>query len=100
MKNLSKMIVKTLVITGFLTAGTAALSTSGVQTISEARAAVSYQTAYTYLTNHGYTVLSLQETPERANEDWIAHTVKNNVNYTTTVLVSGTSIIGVEDVVM
>ncbi|MFL5764143.1 MAG: hypothetical protein ACJ77K_09395 [Bacteroidia bacterium] len=98
MKNLSKTIVKSLIIIGLFTSGTAGLSVSGISTVNEAHASVSYQSAYNYLVNHGYTVISLQETPERANEDWIGHTVKNNVEYCSTVVVSGTSIIGVEDV--
>jgi hypothetical protein len=95
MKNLSKTIVKSLIVIGLFTAGSAALTTSGVQTFNEAHAAVSSQTVYTYLVNHGYTVLSMQE---KANEDWGARTIKNNVQYITTVHVQGTSIIGVEDV--
>jgi diketogulonate reductase-like aldo/keto reductase len=100
MKNLSKTIVRTLMVVGVFTTGTTVLSTSGAGTISEAHAAVSYQTAYNYLVTHGYTVITLQETPERANENWVAHTVKNNVHYWTTVFVQGTSIVGHEDVVM
>lgn len=77
-----------------------ALSTAGVRTVNEAKAAVSYDQVYQYLVNRGYTVVTLEPVSGAKETNWIAHTIKNNVHYWTTVYVSGNQIINSTDVVM
>ena len=77
MKNAAKLVLKGLLVIVLFTGSTIALSTSGVKSVNEAKAAVSYQQAYQYLVNHGYTVITLEETYLRSDENWIAHTILN-----------------------
>ncbi|MFL5763811.1 MAG: hypothetical protein ACJ77K_07705 [Bacteroidia bacterium] len=100
MKRSFKALVKGLFIIVLFTGSAITLSTAGVETVSEAKAAVSSQAVYQYLTSRGYQVIDMVETPEKANEDWICHTVFHNIQYQTTVYVSGTQITGQVDVPM
>jgi hypothetical protein len=102
MKSSLKVLIKGLLVIVLFTGTSVALSTAGVETVSEARAAVSYQQVNQYLVNRGYTVITLSPVGSSTNrtEDWVSHTVKNNVHYTTTVYVQGTEIVGSNDVVM
>lgn len=98
MKNLSKTLVKGLLLITFFTGVTVVLSTSGVKTINEAHAAVSKQQVYAYLVNRGYTVYTI--TAIQGTNDFICQTQLQGINYWTTVYTDGTSIIGMHDVPM
>src|SRR4051812_3720486 len=74
MKRSLKALVRGLLVIVLFTGSAITLSTAGVGTVSEANAAVSTQQVYQYLTSRGYQVLSMAETPEKANEDWICQT--------------------------
>lgn len=100
MKNTAKLVLKGLLVIVLFTGSSLALSSIGVKTVSEAKAAISYQEVYQYLVNNGYTVLALKETADKTDEDWIAHTFLNDVEYMTTVHVSGGQIIVTTDVPM
>ena len=100
MKKLSKTLFKGFVFASLFTATTIVLSTSGVPAVSEAHATATYSQVDTYLCDHNYTVISLQPITWYKTNDWIATTVKNSVNYQTTVHVSGSNIIGHDDVMM
>ena len=102
MKRSLKNLIKVVSIIVLFTGSSIALSTAGVKTVSEANAAVSSQAVYNYLVSRGYTVITLNPASEGGakTENWIAHTVLNNINYSTTVYVSGTQIIGNTDVPM
>lgn len=97
MKNTAKLVLKGLLVIVLFTGSSIALSSIGVKSVNEAKAAVSYQQANQYLVNRGYTVVTLEETFLRSDENWIAHTIKNGIHYNTTVIVSGSSIVGVSD---
>lgn len=99
MKNLSKTLLKGLLVITLFTGISTVLSTSGIKTVNEAHAAVSYQQVYSYLVNNGYTVITLEETFLRSDENWIAHTVKNGIHYWTTIIVEGSTIVGHNDVI-
>gem|GEM_PF-6140549 len=58
---------------------------------------VTYNQVYEYLVARGYTVISLCPSTT-AKYDWVAHTVKNQVHYNTTVFCDATSIVGNQDV--
>jgi hypothetical protein len=63
-----------------------------VKTVSEANAAT-YSQVYEYLLAHGYAVITLN--PKQGTQyDWIAHTVKNGLDYWTTVYCTETTIWG------
>ncbi len=100
MKNTAKLVLKGLLVIVLFTGSTIALSSIGVKSVNEAKAAVSYQQVYTYLVNHGYTVITLEETFLRSDENWIAHTIKNGIHYWTTVIVEGSQIVTANDVPM
>ena len=100
MKRSFKLLIKGLFIIILFTVGSIALSTTGVKTVSEANAAVSYQTVYSYLVAHGYMVVTLNPAPGDRTENWLAHTTKNGVHYWSTVYVSGTAIVNNTDVPM
>ncbi len=100
MKKLSKILFKGFVFASLFTATTIILSTSGVPAVSEAHADATYTQVDSYLCAHGYTVMTLQPITWYKTSDWIATTVKNSVNYQTTVHVSGSNIIGHDDVIM
>jgi len=95
-----KALVKGLIVIVLFTGSAITLSTAGVETVSEAKAAVSGQQVNQYLLSRGYQVLSMAETPEKANEDWICQTILQGIRYQTTVYVSGTQIIGQADVAL
>ena len=98
MKNTTKLVLKGLLIIVLFTGVSISLSTTGVKSVNEANAAVSYQQVYQYLVNNGYQVITLNPITGYKTEDWIAHTVKNQIHYWTTVDVNGNAIIGVLDV--
>lgn len=100
MKNVAKLVLKGLLVIVLFTGSTIALSTVGVNSVSEAKAAVSYQQVYQYLVNHGYTVITLNPIDQSKGSNWIAHTVVNGIHFWTTIYVSGDSIIGVSDIPM
>jgi hypothetical protein len=100
MKRSLKALFRGLLVIVLFTGSAITLSTAGVETVSEAKAAVSAQAVCQYLTSRGYQVISYCETPEKANEDWICHTVLQGIHYTTTVYVEGTQIIGHGDIIM
>ena len=100
MKRLSKNLVKSLTVITLFTAAAVTLSTSGVPAISEAHATANASQVNSYLTGCGYTVYSETPITWYRTDDWQANTTKNGVNYITTVHVSGSNIIGHEDVVM
>lgn len=89
-----------MIVIVLFTAAAVTLSTSGVPAINEAHASVNASQVYGYLTTCGYTVTSETPITWYKTDDWVATTVKNSVNYQTTVHVSGSNIIGHEDVVM
>jgi len=98
MKNLKNTLLKGLLIMTFFSGISVGLTSTGVNIINEAHAAVSYKQVNQYLVANGYQVITLN--PVGGNsENWIAHTVKNNVHYWTTVIVQGSNIIGVLDVI-
>lgn len=98
MKNIGKILVKVVLVIVLFTSATVALSSFGVKSVSEAKAAVSYQQVYAYLVNHGYTVITLSPCPR--NENWIAHTTKEGFHLQTTILVEGDEIWGTSDVAL
>ena len=95
MKNIGKFIIKALVVIVLFTGTSIGLSSVGVKSVSEAKAAVSYQQVYAYLVSRGYTVVSLKPYGNSAN--WMSHTIFDGIHYQTTVLVEGNQIIGVLD---
>jgi hypothetical protein len=98
MKQISKAVLKGLLIIVLFTGGSIAISTTGVKTVNEASAAT-YNQVYEYLVAHGYTVNSLAPKQGTAY-DWVANTIKNGNVYTTTIYCTETSITGVGDVAM
>jgi hypothetical protein len=96
MKQIAKSVLKGLLVVVLFTSGSVALSTTGVQTVSEASAA-SYNQVYEYLLTEGYTVISMQPKPG-TKFDWVAQTVKNQVHYITTIYCTETCVIGNSDV--
>lgn len=100
MKNTAKLVLKGLLVIVLFTGSSLALSTVGVKSVSEAKAAVSYQQVYQYLVNRGYTVITLNPIDQSKGSNWIAHTILNGIHYWTTVHVSGNEIIVTTDVPM
>ena len=100
MKNTAKLVLKGLLVIVLFTGSSIALSTIGVKSVSEAKAAVSYQMAYQYLVNNGYTVVTLDPIAGTKGPNWIAHTIKNGVHYWTTIHTTGSEIIGHTDIIM
>lgn len=95
MKQFSKAVLKGLLIIVLFTGGSIALSTTGVKTVSEAKAAT-YNQVYEYLLSKGYTVNSLA--PKQGTQyDWTANTVKNGNLYITTIYCTENSIVGHAD---
>jgi len=83
MKTFKSIIVKALFAIVLLTSATVYVNTSGISTVSEAKAAT-YQEVYQYLTSRGYEVVTLG--PASGTKcNWLAHTVKGGVHYWTTV---------------
>jgi hypothetical protein len=96
MKRISKAVLKGLLVVILFTGGSIAVSTTGVKTVSEANAAT-YNQVYEYLLTRGYTVITLA--PKSGTEfDWLATTVKNGVQYYTTVYCTASSVVGNSDV--
>jgi hypothetical protein len=96
MKRISKALLKGLLIVVLFTGGSILLSTTGVKTVSEANAA-QYQQVYDYLVARGYTVITLNPLAG-TKYDWIGHTVKDGINYTTTITCTSSGIIDHTDV--
>jgi hypothetical protein len=96
MKKVATLIVKGLFVIVLYTGSTFVLSAKGIQTVSEASAAVSPQQVYQYLVARGYKVSNLSQVT--GSLDWTAETTKNNKNFLTTVHVVGSEIIGNTDV--
>ena len=101
MKHIAKSVLKSFLIIVLFTGGSAVLSSAGVKATSTANAAtaVSYNQVYEYLVSKGYTVISLCPSPN-TKYDWVAHTVKNQVHYSTTIYCDESNIIGQVDVPM
>ncbi len=98
MKNIGKLLIKAFAVFVLFTGISVGLSTVGVSSVSEARAAVSYQQVYQYLVDHGYTVITLDPVPRSLN--WIAHTTLNGFHLMSTVHVEGDQIIVITDAPM
>ncbi len=98
MKNTAKLVLKGLLVIVLFTSISISLSTSGVKIVNEAKAAVSYQQVYQYLVNGGYQVITLNPIVGHKGSSWIAHTIINQVHYSTTIHVSGNEIIGQTDI--
>jgi hypothetical protein len=113
MKTITQKLIKGLLVIVLFTGVSVALSTAGVQTVSEAKAAgvgngaangsagqagqVSSSTVYQYLVSKGYTVQSLSQICGSTN--WKAYTIgANGSQYITTVYVNGSQIIGGQDI--
>lgn len=99
MKKTAKLVLKGLLVIVLFTGSTIALTTIGVKAVNEAKAAVSYEQVYKYLTDRGYVVNTLDLVDGRG-PDWVAKTVLNGINYNTTVHVQGDEIVGNTDVPM
>jgi hypothetical protein len=95
MKRSFNILIKGLLVIVLFTGTTIALSSAGVKTVNEAKAAVSYDFVYNYLVNHGYQVLTLAAT--KGTADWDAQTYKNGTFYYTHVYVQGSAIVGQVD---
>lgn len=98
MKNTAKLVLKGLLVIVLFTGSSIALSSIGVKTVNEAKAAVSYQQVYQYLVNRGYTVLALAPIDRTKGPNWIARTISHGAEYMTTVYVSGNEIINTTDI--
>lgn len=98
MKNTAKLVLKGLLVIILFTGTSIALSTFGVKSVNEAKAAVSYEQVYQYLVSRGYVVVTLDPISGSKGPDWIAHTIKNQIHYWTTVDVNGTEIVGHSDI--
>ena len=96
MKHTAKFFIKGLLVIALFTTGSIALSSAGVKTVSEAKAAISQQQAVQYLSGKGYIVISIAS--DKTSADWIAHTTLNGRDYTTRLHVVGSQIVGTEDV--
>jgi hypothetical protein len=83
MKKFNSIIVKALFAVVLLTSATVYVNTSGINTVSEAKAAT-YQDVYSYLTCRGYEVITLG--PASGTKcNWLAQTIKDGRSYLTTV---------------
>lgn len=98
MKQSTKFFIKALLVIVLFTTGSIALSTVGIKSVSEAKAAVSQQQVIQYLTAKGYTVITMA--PYKGTADWIGHTILNGRDYMTHVYVTDNQIVGNEDVAM
>jgi hypothetical protein len=95
MKTLRKTLFKGVVIVTLFTTVSVGLSTTGIKTVNEANAAVSYQQVYSYLINTGHQVVTLSPYGQK---NWTSHTIINGVHYTTFVQTDGTNIVGHMDI--
>jgi hypothetical protein len=98
MKQISKILVRVAVVIVLFTGTTLTLSTAGVQTVSEAKAAVKSEDVTNYLTGLGYEIIDLK--PIEGTDNWESHTILDGVYYLTTVYVRGTAIVDHADVIM
>jgi hypothetical protein len=112
MKKITLNLVKGLLVIVLFTGVSVALSTTGVQTVSEANASlggngagsgstgqmgVSAAAVNQYLVSRGYTVQSLS--PICGSVNWRANTIgANGVYYTTTIYVQSSQILGSQDI--
>lgn len=96
MKNSLKILLKGLLLIVLFSGSTIALSTAGVKTVNEAKAAVPYEQVYQHLVSLGYEVITLNPISGSKGPDWTAHTVRNQVHYFTFIDVNGTQIVAVE----
>lgn len=99
MKQIAKTVLKGLLVIILFTGGSLVLSTSGVKTVNEAKAAT-YNQVYEYLIANGYTVLSLEPNPGASRYEWLAHTIKGGKEYSTSIFCTETSVTGHTDVPM
>jgi UDP-N-acetylglucosamine:LPS N-acetylglucosamine transferase len=98
MKQIAKAVLKALLVVILFTGGSVGLSTMGVKTVSEANAAT-YNQVYEYLCTNGYVVITL-ERKDGTKYDWIAHTIRGQVHFATTIYCDQTCIIAHGDVPM
>ncbi|MBN8697054.1 MAG: hypothetical protein J0L87_11030 [Bacteroidetes bacterium] len=99
MKTKIKIIAKALFLVVLLSSSAIALNVVGVKVVSEAHASVSQEQVYQYLISRGYLVVSLKkESNERYCNNWVAHTIKGGLHFTTTVYCNENEIIGHGDV--
>ncbi|MCE3278678.1 MAG: hypothetical protein K0S44_869 [Bacteroidetes bacterium] len=98
MKQWKRTLLKGLLVIILFTGGTLVLSTSGIKTVSEAKAAT-YNQVNEYLIANGYTVISL-EPKDGERYDWLALTSKDGREFITTIYCTSSSIIGHADVPM
>jgi hypothetical protein len=115
MKTITQKLIKGLLVIVLFTGVSVALSTTGVQTVSEAKAAgagggalggpagqagqVSASAVYQYLVSKGYTVQSLN--PICGSLNWKAYTTgANGTQYITTVIVQTSQIVANTDVAL
>lgn len=112
MKTITQKLIKGLLVIVLFTGVSVALSTAGVQTVSEAKAAgvgggvaqgsagnasqVSANTVYQYLVNRGYSVQSLSQICGSTN--WRAYTTAaNGTQYITTIYVQSSQVVASND---
>jgi len=100
MKRTANFLLKGLIVIVLFTTTNIGLSSVGVNAVSEAKAAVSYQQVYQYLVSRGYEVVSLKPITSYRTEDWVSHTILNGIHYMTTIHVQGNEIIVTTDVPM
>ena len=96
MKQIAKTVLKGLLVVVLFTAGSVALSTTGAQAVNAANATVSYNQAYAYLVENGYTVISIAPS-QTAKFDWVAQTIKNGRYLITTVTCTSVGIVAHSD---
>jgi hypothetical protein len=95
MKRIGKTLLKVLLLVVLFTGTSLVLSTTGIKTVSEAKAAVTDEQVLDYLQQLGYKVVKLKQV--NGSDDWIAYTCFNGSYYKTTVHVQGDQIIDHED---
>lgn len=99
MKRIAKTVLKGLLVIILFTGGSLVLSRSGIKVVSEAKAAT-YNQVNEYLIANGYTVLSLEPNPGASRYEWIAHTIKEGKEFSTSIFCTETSVTGHTDVAM
>lgn len=99
MKKKIEVLRKALFLIVFLSVSSIVLNTVGVNVVSEAHASVSQEQVYQYLVNRGYLVVSLKrDITVKYSNNWVAHTIKDDLHFTTTVYCNENEIIGHGDV--
>ncbi|HEX8515914.1 MAG TPA: hypothetical protein VF868_06925 [Bacteroidia bacterium] len=99
MKQIGRSVLKALLVLTLFTGSTAVLSTVGVNSVNTANAAT-YNQVYEYLCSNGYTVVSLEQYTNGYKYEWIAHTIKRDIHYTTIISCTATSVVGNSDTPM